>query len=123
MISPIEAELEEVIGEDALLRLVEAFGGTPLYVPQQAKPDGEIVQAIGADAADALSARFAPDYIDVPLARERRARHYRAQGRSNTEIARTLGIGLRGVERLFRRLPDAPAKGSKTDPRQYTFPV
>jgi DNA-binding transcriptional regulator LsrR (DeoR family) len=105
-------ELTMLIGEDALVRLAEAFGGTRLYVPATMKPEHDIVRAIGPDAAQRLAARVAPDVIRVPLAKDLRARHYRAQGRSNAQIATALGMSETGVEKMFRRMPDAPAKGS-----------
>lgn len=106
-------EIEELIGEEALVRLAEAFGGTRLFVPVKMTLRHEIAKAIGIDAARQLSERLAPDVIKVPLAREQRARHYRGQGLSNAAIARKLGMTESGVERLFARIPDAPEKGSQ----------
>lgn len=106
-------DLEQLIGEEALVALAEAFGGTRLYVPARMTHRHEIAQAIGMDAARKLSDRLAPDVIKVPLAREQRALHHRAAGLSNAQIARRLGITETGVEALFRRRPDAPAKGSQ----------
>lgn len=97
-------ELDALIGEEALVRLAEAFGGTRLYVPESMPRDHEIVQAIGAEAAKRLRDRLAPDVIRVPLARELRARHYRAAGKSNAQIARALGITETGVDKLFARV-------------------
>lgn len=105
-------ELETLIGEAAFVRLAEAFGGTRLYIPTKMTARHEIARAIGLEAAKTLSTRLAPDVIAVPLAREQRALHYRAVGRSNAQIARSLGITESAVEKLFRRRPDAPAKGS-----------
>nr|WP_277924248.1 LuxR C-terminal-related transcriptional regulator [Sphingomonas sp. CROZ-RG-20F-R02-07] len=59
-----------------------------------------------------MSERLAPDVVRVPLAREQRALHYRAIGKSNAQIARALGITESAVDKLFRRRSDAPAKGS-----------
>lgn len=106
-------ELQTLIGVKAFVRLAEAFGGTRLYVPTSIDPNHEIVIAIGEDAARKLVERLAPDVIKVPLARELRARHYRANGQSNAQIARRLGITETGVERLFQRMPDKPVKGSQ----------
>lgn len=107
------SELATLLGETAFVRLAEAFGGTRLYVPATMKPDHEIVRAIGADAAAILSDQLGgAATIRVPLAREQRARHYRAQGRSNAQIARMLGMAETGVDKLFARMQDAPAKGS-----------
>lgn len=97
-------ELEELIGEEALVRLAEAFGGTRLYVPARIDARHEIAQAIGLEAARALSARLAPDVIRVPLAREQRARQYRAAQMTNAQIARRLGINETSVNRLFQRV-------------------
>ncbi len=106
-------ELEELLGETALVRLAEAFGGTRLYVPATMKPEHEIVRVIGMDAAVLLSKRLGgAATIRVPLARELRARHYRATGKSNAQIARALGITETGVDKLVARMTDAPAKGS-----------
>lgn len=102
--SRLEPELASLIGEDALVRLAEAFGGTRLYVPQAIATGHAIAQAIGLEAARTLVARFAPDVIDVPLAKDLRARHYRAQRRTNAQIATALGMTERGVERLLARI-------------------
>lgn len=96
-------ELETLIGEDAFVALAEAFGGTRLFVPVKMDAEHTIAQAIGLPAARSLVARLAPDVIRVPLARELRARHYRAAGRSNAQIARALGITESGVDKLFAR--------------------
>lgn len=106
-------ELEALIGEAALIRLAEAFGGTRLYVPATMKADHDIVRAIGTQAAAILSDRLGgAATIRVPLAREQRARHYRAQGKSNAQIARALGVTESGIDKLIARMANAPAKGS-----------
>jgi hypothetical protein len=107
-------ELEALIGTEALVHLAEAFGGTRLYVPAGMGAAHPIAEAIGLPAARKLSERLAPDTIRVPLAREQRARHYRAHGRSNGQIASALGMTEPGVNALFKRLDGAgtlPAKG------------
>lgn len=103
MINRFGPELETLIGEEGIVRLAEAFGGTRLFIPATMSSAHDIAKAIGIEAATKLSKRFAPDVISVPLAREARARHYRAAGRSNAQIARALGISVSGVERLFFR--------------------
>lgn len=105
-------ELLHLLGEEAFLALVDAFGGRRLYVAGRFPDDHPVARAIGPDAAARLSCRYAPDILRVPLAREHRARHYRAQGMSNGEIATKLGMTETGVEQLFRRTPKPPRKGS-----------
>lgn len=105
-------ELLAMLGEDCFVALAQSFGGTRLFIPQKLGEDHEIVVAIGAEAAQRLSRRCAGATIRIPLAREERALHYRSHGLSNAAIARKLGITETGVEKLFLRRKDAPAKGS-----------
>lgn len=105
-------ELIALMGEKAFVALTETFGGRRLYVPGIIQADHDIARAIGADAARHLSERVAPDVIRVPLARDIRARHYRAAGLSNGAIASKLGITEPAVNKLFARMDDVPAKGS-----------
>lgn len=107
--------LLEMLGPQDFVRLAEYRGGTRLYVP--AGEGATLAKAIGTEATRALVDRFAGSYIRVPLARELRARQYRAAGASNAEIARRLGMSESGVDRLFNAMPNKPAKGSY-DPRQ-----
>jgi len=115
-------ELLALLGESAFVALASAFGGRRLYVPGAIATDHEIAQAIGNDAAARLSARMAPAVIRVPLAREMRARHYRAAGFSNGEIATKLGLTETGVDKLFRRMQNAPVKGEASDRQPSLFP-
>jgi hypothetical protein len=105
-------ELLAMLGEDGFVQLTQAFGGTRLYLPYKLDEEHEIAVAVGIDRARRLSRRYAPAVLRIPLAREHRALHYRGQGLSNAEIARKLGITESGVDKLFLRRPDAPAKGS-----------
>lgn len=105
-------ELEALIGTAALVRLAEAFGGTRLFIPTTMTASHPIAKAVGSEAAKVLTSRLAPDVVRVPLAREQRALHYRAIGDSNATIARKLCMTETGVEKLFKRRPDAPEKGS-----------
>ena len=120
MTDRLTSELITLLGERAFIALAEAFGGRRLYVPRKIDIEGEIAKAIGPDAANLLSERKSPDYIRVPLAREVRARHYRAAGLSNGAIATKLGMTETGVNHLFARMDGPPEKGSEPD-RQLSF--
>lgn len=104
--------LKALLGVDALVALAERFGGRRLYIPQTIGPEHEIAAAIGTEEAAKLSRRYSLAYIRVPLARDLRARHYRARGLSNGEICSKLGITETGVDKLFARMDRPPAKGS-----------
>ncbi len=105
------AELEWLIapiGEDGTLALIEARGGTRVYVP--ARPDAgcELARIIGLPAAQALALHFGGEHIRVPLARGKwagawRARIYHARGLSYPAIARRLGVVENTVRVMLRQ--------------------
>ncbi len=98
------AELIGVIGEHATVALLRRFAGTRLFVPTTIRPDHLIVEAIGWEAAQKLSAHYSPDYMHVPLGRELRAKHLREDGYSHASIAVELGLTEGGVQRLLHRI-------------------
>ncbi|RRH98063.1 winged helix-turn-helix transcriptional regulator [Mesorhizobium tamadayense] len=108
--------LLRLLGPAGLVRLAEQYGGTRLYVPATAER-GKLAEELGIELTEKLSRRFGRDYLSVPLVRDLRARHYRAAGSSNADIARKLGLSESAVNRLFQRMDDVPVKGSG-DPRQ-----
>lgn len=111
-----EAELLRLLGPAGFMRLLEKRAGTRLYVPADAA-GSDLVGELGGEVVGKLAESHARSYIPIPLAREFRARHYRAAGKPNAEIAGLLGITERGVERIFAAMPAPPCKGS-ADPRQ-----
>ncbi|WP_160009814.1 hypothetical protein [Rhizobium sp. 18055] len=114
--SELTDELMDALGEEGFLKLIEVHGGIRLYIPKNA-PASKLSSEIGSENTARLSNMFSGEYISVPLAREFRANHYRAQGESNAMIARRLGLTESGVERIFSRVPK-PIGGRKKDPRQ-----
>lgn len=112
MSEALTESLQALLGPGPFVALCERFGGRRLYVPQSLDADSPIVQAVGADAAAKLMRRYSLAFLRVPLAREHRARHYRAQGFSNGAIATKLGMTETGVDKLFARMDRPPEKGS-----------
>jgi len=107
-------QLRSILGQEGFVKLTQEFGGTRLYVPYNIAVDSELAEAIGHEPARKLSRALAPATIRVPLARRDRALFYREKGLSNRQIARRLGIGETGVEKLFARetgLPERPDRG------------
>lgn len=86
------AWLADHIGADATLRLIEAHGGTRLYVPEKPNQGSPLARLVGLSQARALADRYGGDYIRVPLARNWRVRLYRQRGETYPAIARRLGI-------------------------------
>lgn len=117
----LSRHLLQILGEADFVRLCQELGGTRVYVPYKSE-NSELAGAIGAEASEKMSRALAPATIRVPLARRERALHYRAEGMSNPQIARKLGITETGVDKLLAReanLPDRP--GSAKSAAQLTL--
>lgn len=95
------AGLVELIGAEAALKLVEARGGTRIYV---ADPESgvAITDIIGVDAATALRARYGSNRYKVPIARPWRVLCYLAQGLSQERAALKAGCSTNTVVRAIR---------------------
>ncbi|MBF6559117.1 MAG: helix-turn-helix domain-containing protein [Candidatus Binataceae bacterium] len=101
-------ELIAVMGTPAAARLVAAFGGTRLYVPQTPDAGDALSGAVGHEAAIALAQIYGGDRLEVPNPTPRRVRiaQMRADGISVDAIARSLGCTRR---RVFQVLAEARA--------------
>jgi hypothetical protein len=105
----ILADIAEVAGPYAALRVAEAKGGRPAYFPRPGRltDDHWLVVACGWDAARAIARRCGGTREDVPLgplagnrAAVRRAiREGIAAGASRREVAARAGVALRTVQR------------------------
>lgn len=67
-LSPMLRELEQLIGLDATLMLVDGWGGIVLYVPQTIPTGHDIERAIGEEAAAKLVGYCGGDHISMPKA-------------------------------------------------------
>ncbi|WP_338665011.1 hypothetical protein VQH23_07500 [Pararoseomonas sp. SCSIO 73927] len=104
----VPAELSpiaDLIGREALLRLIETHGGTRLFIPERPVEGSVLTGAVGLPAALALSSRMAGTYLKVPLARAWRAAILRHYGATNPQIARALGVTEGAIERMLRPAP------------------
>lgn len=113
-------------GFDAVQRLAEALGGKLVYIPSlKACTDNHIlVQAGGRAAADALCAAYGPSNVEFPRATKTLKLYLAAalfaEGKSNNQVADTLGCSWREARRLKKRLrgkdPVARALAQVTNP-------
>lgn len=108
--------IAEVTSTAAALKLVDAFGGTSIYVPQSITSEDRLALILGAEAAVALAEAFGGDRLDIPtmaFARHRKAMIIQAEGSARV-VARRLGV----TERYVRMVRNA---GSTHDPRQIDW--
>lgn len=97
---PVPAELAriaDVIGAEPTLALIEAHGGTRLYVPHALTPGHKLIKLLGREAAQRLVAQHGGARLAVPLCKWWVARCYRARGDSIIKIARRLNASERAV--------------------------
>lgn len=105
------AEVAQVIGLRAALVLVERYGGTRLYVPQDSLRDWSVIDLIGERAAQRLIARYRLDCIWVPrcvravrAARDAELRARHAKGEKADALAREYGLTDRAVWYIVGRV-------------------
>ena len=101
-----------LIGERAALRLMEAWGGIRLHVPEHITPGHILSRRIGFDAARKLAEAFGGTQIPVPRGahaiRERRNEEIRrryAAGESAAKIAREFKMTERWVYQIVGEKP------------------
>jgi DNA-binding NarL/FixJ family response regulator len=84
---------------EQLLALIEAHGGTRLYIPAQPNQGQALARLVGLEAAWRLARAHGGETVKVPLARHWRIRVLRERGLSYAAIARALGTTESAVHR------------------------
>ncbi len=118
LLPPFLQELAELIGVAAAIAVARKWGGRRLYCPQTLSRDHELVKLIGRQRAELLCQRYTREHLDIPSARAYLrwydARRYKAQGRSNSWIARELRINVTHVRTLLKGFtPDGVEEGAE----------
>lgn len=109
-------EIADATSTATALKLVDAFGGTSLYVPKEINHDHRLALIVGSEAATVLAEYYGGDRLEVPglaSARHRKSLIVETEG-SAREVARQLGV----TERYVRMVRNA---GSDVDPRQIDW--
>lgn len=104
------AQIAEMLGKEATLRLARHFGGIRLYVPRKIGDHHPICVAIGRADADRLSAWAGGGSLDIPKQAARRAhviQLHTAGALTKSQIALETGYTERHVYRLVRDADDS----------------
>jgi predicted transcriptional regulator len=113
---PVLALIAEAAGKDVALKIARQHGGTRVTMPQHARGKNWLSGLVGPVAAQAvIVALGSTRRIDIPLGPEggyvysrnqlaRRFAEMQAEGASETEIARALGVTGRAIRK--RRAKD-----------------
>jgi len=92
----------DLIGAEATLRLLEARGGTRLWIPQKAA-DGVLAGIVGLDAAEAMAKHYGSGEIKLPLGRPWRVLCYIAMGMNRPQAALKAGTSEGVVHQILQR--------------------
>lgn len=98
------AWIADVIGTQATLRLIEAHGGTAIYVPHEVNQGSSLARSIGLEAARQMAAEWGGTRLKVPLCKIWRVQVMHAERKSYAEIARALGTTETSVWRMLHGL-------------------
>lgn len=105
--------LADVIGLPATLRLVEARGGTRIYVPEEASADHWLAQLVGEPALQQLVSHHAREYLELDraaaalrAARDRQIVALASHGASTASIALQFALTQRQVFNILARAAD-----------------
>ncbi len=130
----VETLLDEGIPIQDIERLLNAFGGLPLYIPKSLDPNHPIAAEAGTVLAETLSAIYGGTQPVIPtgeeLHRQRISLEVRGlakKGHNAHEIVRECRadghkLHLRQVYRILSRM-DAADRPPKEDPRQQYLPM
>jgi ActR/RegA family two-component response regulator len=104
------AQVADACGRPAALSLAASFGGRELYIPKPEAIDEQHPIALALGLATARKAVLGHNKLIIPMgpvssvARTRRAYHrLKREGKTNSDIARALGIHIRAIERRNQR--------------------
>ena len=112
-------ELREVVGDAAAMKLLAEYGGGNTYIPAKLPDEHPLVMLIGRAAAEALVKEYTRDnvgaQIELPRGSSGLFAQYRrqlaeavAEGGSDKDVARRLGISSRTVRRQRQKLRQEP---------------
>lgn len=93
--------IADVIGVDAACELSLHFGGERLYIALKISPSSRLVRKLGMPVVEQLSAEFAENHLDVPLATPVIASYLDRRGIDRNEIARILKRGRNQIRALL----------------------
>ncbi len=93
--SDLQDDLAQVIGQAAVTRLIETFGGTKTYVPRTIGAHHPISVAIGVKASTLLAEHYHGMMLDLPKA------HLRRRRALETALNRPEGMTLKDVALAF----------------------
>ncbi|GEM_PF-377285 len=113
-----------LIGVEAALNLIQAYGGTCVFIPSKhaLNINHDITHVIGLNALKSLSEQLGGGNIEVPMGtpitvamRNKAIRDYAQKEKSKPKLARRFGLTLRSI----RAILNSEEKSKSNDDRNY----
>ncbi len=121
-------ELADLIGIDAVWRLVQRWGGVRLFIPVTMPPEHEIAATIGPEAAEALAGHYGGDVLELAKGdhalrclRNRAIVDQYDRGVPAARLARDYGLTLRTIRSIINRPPGMDGARREKHPGQLTL--
>lgn len=114
LLEPLLRDMLRIVGWQAVLAIVQAYGGTRLYIAQRAHQNEELVALIGAEKAELLGREMGGERPLIPKARraleELRNRQILAQLETDSvrNVCRRFGLAERQVWKIKRLRSGGP---------------
>ena len=108
------AVFTDVLGSELAIGFLLRFGGATVYLPKTPAGQSEVERYIGRENLRRLSERHGDLYLRVPLGNVWLAAALDAQGKSQSEIARTLRATDVTVRRWLKKHEERLAQGKRT---------
>lgn len=96
------ARFVDLIGPEATLKLLEARGGTRLWIPETSE-DSVLAGIVGLDAAEKMYRKYGRGEIKLPLGRPWRVLCYIAMGMNRPQAALKAGTSEGVVHQILQR--------------------
>lgn len=111
-------ELADYISKDAIMRLVERYGGSTCYVPKVLPETSELATVIGQDATRALACVFGGGHLEIPKASQLRrtvrnrqiVQRHQEEGLSRRALARAFDMTERHIGNILKEAGALPAR-------------
>jgi hypothetical protein len=87
----------DLVGDGPMLALLEAHGGTRLYIPDRVTNASPLAQLLGLKPAQRLARAYGRDTITIPMCKRWRIELMRQQGLTYAAIGRRLGMHEQSV--------------------------
>lgn len=111
----------KMTGAAAIFRLMQAFGGLSIYVPETRGPDSRLLAVVGEKAFTIITYYFQGDRIYIPkfptekamkAVRDQAIRSDRADGATVLSLAAKYGLSDRTIRKITNSPPSKQAVGA-----------